>query len=259
MPILELPNGKPSNVRPHDLLLLRSVEALADGLEIPEWVTASLAQAPYVVVRRLLHPESMLGIGVRGASRAQRWGGFVHIDKVLDKISPYQLRLSNISELRLKAIPVFEQLGNLEELWQGLQYKWGPGGSVGFELASGLAVTTANSDLDIVIYVDAPLGRHDAQDILRSARLVAPKADILVETPFVAFSLAEYVSHSGRQILLRSNSGPRLTDDPWSEVHIAPAQASEQRAQESRNSVKVSRDCAKDCAHVIETSPAETK
>jgi Phosphoribosyl-dephospho-CoA transferase MdcG len=47
--------------------------------------------------------------------------------------------------------------------WRWLTHSyWGPGGSVGFELATGKRTTIPRSDLDIVVYANEHLSRSDA-------------------------------------------------------------------------------------------------
>jgi len=206
-------------------------ESLVHSSTVPQWAIASLSQAPYVVVRRIVHPSPLLGVGVRGASREQRWAGFVHVDSVRKQISPFQLRISDtISAQRISSIPSLEQLCKLQRIWEHIGYKWGPGGSAGFELASGHPVTTADSDLDIIIYVDVAFSRADARSIFNSAKLAAPNSDILVETPHAAFALAEYVCNADGQMLLRCATGPRLGVDPWSEPSAELAPKTEERS-----------------------------
>jgi len=55
--------------------------------------------------------------------------------------------------------------------WRWLTHScWGPGGSVGFELATGKRTTIPRSDLDIVVYANEHLSRSDAQRLLVSTR-----------------------------------------------------------------------------------------
>ena len=44
--------------------------------------------------------------------------------------------------------------------------RWGPGGSVGFEIATGAATATATSDLDLILRQDVRLGPNEATDLL---------------------------------------------------------------------------------------------
>jgi len=92
--------------------------------------------------------------------------------------------------------------------------RWGPAGSVAFELASGLPCTTPGSDLDLVLQADQPIARASAATLHAQLSTLPVRIDLLVETPRGAVALSEYVSASG-VTLLRGADGPRLVRDPW--------------------------------------------
>jgi phosphoribosyl-dephospho-CoA transferase len=96
----------------------------------------------------------------------------------------------------------------------GFAGRWGPGGSVGFELASGVPSTTRDSDLDLVLSADEQLARTDATRLHADLSTLPVRIDLLLETPNGAVALAEYAQ--GSAMLLRSAQGPRLVRDPWS-------------------------------------------
>jgi phosphoribosyl-dephospho-CoA transferase len=93
---------------------------------------------------------------------------------------------------------------------------WGPGGSVGYELASGIPAVCADSDLDLIIFAPRRLEITEAQDLWRMISSAPGKVDALVETPFCGFSLKEFVTTSPRKILLRTSDGRILGSNPWS-------------------------------------------
>ena len=92
---------------------------------------------------------------------------------------------------------------------------WGPGGSVGYELASGVAAVHVDSDLDFIFSAPQRLDITEAQDLWRMIRSAPGKVDALVETPFCGFSLEEFVTASSRKILLRTSDGRILGCNPW--------------------------------------------
>jgi phosphoribosyl-dephospho-CoA transferase len=96
----------------------------------------------------------------------------------------------------------------------GFAGRWGPGGSVGFELASGLRCTTPDSDLDLVLSAKLPVTRTDAARLHTDLSKLPVRIDLLLETPRGAAVLAEY-ARGVDVILLRSAQGPRLVRDPW--------------------------------------------
>jgi phosphoribosyl-dephospho-CoA transferase len=92
---------------------------------------------------------------------------------------------------------------------------WGPGGSVGFELASGRHVATPESDLDIVIYAERRMTAEEAKSLCDRAMNLPAVVDIRVETPVCGFSLKEFADRSPAAILLRVPRGIVLAKDPW--------------------------------------------
>ena len=212
-----------ASAKPHDLLELASPVSIEDLEGAPVWVYASLLACPYVVVRRSPPSESGIAIGVRGESRNQRWPGIVSPDRVKTLVSPFELRAgTTIKPARLEAIPALRHLLALEKKWCTLDHKWGPGGSVGFELASAYPVATPASDLDIVLFAPTPFDYDYARSLLLSVRQIASGIDVLVEAPECAFSLAEYADNQGRPLLLRCLNGPRIAVDPWCTENLPP-------------------------------------
>jgi len=86
---------------------------------------------------------------------------------------------------------------------------WGPGGSVGFTLASGMVVMTADSDLDIVIFASR-LPSRDALGALADAlRDLPARVDCQLDLPGGGVALDEIVRAD--RVLVRTNDGPVLT------------------------------------------------
>jgi phosphoribosyl-dephospho-CoA transferase len=203
--------------KPHDLLELKSPGSIDDLEGAPAWVYESLSACPYVVVRRKPASENGIAVGVRGESRNQRWPGIVSPDRIKTIVSPFELRAgATIKPERLEAIPALRHLLALEKEWCSLDLKWGPGGSVGFELASAYPVATPLSDLDIILFAPISFDYDYARSLLLSVRQIADCIDVLVETPECAFSLDEYAHSQGHPLLLRCLDKPRMAVDPWS-------------------------------------------
>jgi phosphoribosyl-dephospho-CoA transferase len=200
---------------PHDLLEIESPQSIEHLDAAPSWVQRSLAVAPFVVVRRAARSQDLIAVGVRGNSRSERWPGFVRPDRVKAVLSPFELRRKAINRARLDAVAALRHLQALEEKWHNLDYKWGPGGSVGFELASGYPSATPSSDLDIVLFAPKAFDHEQALLWLSVVQEIAASIDVIVEAPECAFLLGEYAASSGTAILLRCLDGPRLGYDPW--------------------------------------------
>jgi phosphoribosyl-dephospho-CoA transferase len=99
--------------------------------------------------------------------------------------------------------------------WADLTLPWGPAGGVGFELTTGLPVTTEASDLDLVIRASQRIALAQARSLLDRTIGLETKVDVRVETPVCGFSLEEYAKASSALILLRHTDGVSLGEDPW--------------------------------------------
>jgi phosphoribosyl-dephospho-CoA transferase len=170
------------------------------------------------VVRRPLPRTEALPVGVRGNARSQRAAAWVSIDAVRECITPQMLAAQFAGRQRdfamSPAVAALEQVAAIFD-GRGMRGRWGPGGSVGFELASGVPSTTPESDLDIVLSAPVSMTRADAARLHAELSTLAVRIDVLLETPNGAVALAEYAS-SVDVTLLRSAQGPRLVRDPWS-------------------------------------------
>ena len=198
----------------HDLILLRTESAVISTPGDPACPYLNPNQRPWVVVRRGPISDGLIPVGVRGSQRHERCAGFAGLNEVLETRRPDQLRLLLAEDSR-RALQVFRTLSYLESHLIGLDMSWGPGGSVGYELASGIPSVRNSSDLDFILFAPKKLDMTEAQDLWRVISSAPVKVDALVETPFCGFSLQEFVTASPRQILLRTNGGRILGSNPW--------------------------------------------
>jgi phosphoribosyl-dephospho-CoA transferase len=205
-------------MRIHDLLEIDAERFLQANAAVPPWVGASARKTPYVVVRRGPVCEQSIPVGVRGSQRSERWAGFCRADGVKRVLTPNGLLRQPISLSRSLDIPALRSVPMLAERWQDVGIPWGPGGSVGFELATGREVVRPQSDLDIVMYAERPITPGEAKDLLDSAQGLPAAVDIRMETPVCGFSLVEYADRAAQSILLRSATGAVLGQDPWDDA-----------------------------------------
>jgi phosphoribosyl-dephospho-CoA transferase len=91
---------------------------------------------------------------------------------------------------------------------------WGPTGSAGFELATGIRAVRETSDLDMILRSDRLVAREVAREILQFLLTLPCRVDCLLETGRGAIALAEWAAGEGA-VLLRTPIGPVLTMDPW--------------------------------------------
>lgn len=202
-----------ANVRPHDLLRLApDAPAFADA---PAWVTDALARAPWVVVRRAPRLADAIPVGVRGATRNERFGTWLHPRDIGRVVAPEALRATATSA---STLPAFALLRAVAPLLDATGRPWGPTGSMGFELASGIATVTPASDLDLVMRAPEPLARAHAAALFdalsNAARDAATRIDVQIDTGDAAFSLVEF-ARSNLRVMLKSAAGPKLVADPW--------------------------------------------
>lgn len=192
-------------VRPHDLLRVRDPDAVIPD-DAPPWVRAALQRTPWVVVRRAPARPGHHPVGVRGRDRAQRFAATVPAALVAEALTPQMLAVGAVN---LPCLPAAQTLRAVRPLLDATGWAWGPCGSVGFELATGTATITPESDLDIVIRL-AHLPRSTSiVDLLGQLQGLPARVDCQLDTPLGGVALAELAANSG-PILLRTANGPRL-------------------------------------------------
>jgi phosphoribosyl-dephospho-CoA transferase len=221
-------------VSTHDLIRLR--EPIAVKLDGPasSWAEPTLRRTPWVVVRRGRIRDGWLPVGVRGATRAQRCAAWLSVADIAETRSPEELwdGLANhptcLAHAResteTEAVPAVAALRRVAPLLARLGYRWGPGGSVGFELATAVATATASSDLDIILRQPLRLDPDKARVLqVALAEAAAPaRIDALLETPHGGVALTDLAAAPAR-VLVRTPDGPCLAADPW--AMVADAQA----------------------------------
>jgi phosphoribosyl-dephospho-CoA transferase len=205
------------SIRTHDLLEIDAGRFLLVDPSTPGWVGETLRRTPFVVVRRGPVSAQEIPVGVRGACRSERWAAVCHPSMVRGIMTPGQLLRRPVPVSRAATIPALRALQILAERWQDLDLSWGPGGSVGYELATGTHAVTPQSDLDVVVYAKSRLTPDEARTLCDSTTDLPAPADIRVETPVCGFSLVEFADRSPAPILLRVPSGVVLGIDPWIE------------------------------------------
>jgi phosphoribosyl-dephospho-CoA transferase len=220
----------------HDLIRLRDPMVVrADG-PVPAWVQPALLRAPWVVVRRGLFEGGRLSVGVRGTTRSQRFAAWLALGDIAEQRSPEELwdgaenrptpgLASAPGQTRTEAVPALAALARVAPMLVRHGYRWGPGGSVGFELATAVATATASSDLDLILRQAHRLEPDEAR-ALHSALVAAAapaRIDALLETPRGGVLLAD-LARAPARVLVRTPYGPRLEADPWAADADAPTE-----------------------------------
>ncbi|MFJ5104211.1 malonate decarboxylase holo-ACP synthase [Streptomyces sp. NPDC088554] len=201
--------------RPHDLLRLARPEQLVPApcgeQSPPAWVHACLERTPWVVVRRAPRPRALVPVGVRGPRRGQRWAAYLPPEAVRETVRPEDLAAGAAP----RDLPVFHAITDLAALSRpAWAPAWGPGGSAGFELATGHPAAHEGSDLDLVVRVPRPVPPAAVAGLLRTLSGLPVRVDVQLQSPWGGFAAAEYARHTG-EVLLRTDVGPCLVADPW--------------------------------------------
>lgn len=200
--------------RPHDLLWgMTPAQLPADA---PDWARQVLAAGQPVVVRRALVAADRIAVGVRGASRDQRFATGMSLSRVLRCVSPEQL----IAPLPTGELPAFRALGVLKPVLDGLERPWGVTGSVAYQLATGVAAVRAESDLDLLLRTPTALPRNEARELQQLLDDSPCRVDLQLQTPSGAIALREWAGGSAR-VLLKCATGARLIEDPWAARELA--------------------------------------
>ncbi|MBV8418121.1 MAG: malonate decarboxylase holo-ACP synthase [Verrucomicrobia bacterium] len=201
---------------PHDLLRLRDPRDLVHRVPTPSWVCEALLLAPWVVVRRAPFENELIPVGVRGRNRSERFAAFAHAASIVQCAKPEELAAGQSwrTAPRREELPAMRALPPIHAMLRKLGLAWGPIGSVGFELASGLPAANSGSDLDLLIRVqDTVLPRTIAEDLVAFMEGVGVRVDVGLETTAGGIALAEY-ARGVPELLLRTLNGPRLIRHP---------------------------------------------
>lgn len=203
----------------HDLIRLRDPSVLTADAPAPPWVEEVLQRAPWVVVRRGRISRGRIPVGVRGSARHERFAALVPVSAVIDRRSPEELvsSIDAIDEQRKHRVPALGALDRVALLLEQHNHGWGPGGSVGFEITTGIPTATSASDLDLVVRQPRRLDPSAAAELwVALTEAGAPaRVDVILETPAGGVLLADWAK-APHQVLLRTPGGPCLVDDPWS-------------------------------------------
>lgn len=205
--------------RPHDLLWGLRPEHLPQ--EAPAWARAALGGHVPVVVRRAPAEPGWVAVGVRGAAREQRYAAWMRLTDISRLVSPQAV--ARAGRWRRHAQPHWPALRALSQLAPRLDAQglaWGVTGSLGFELASGIAAAHPDSDLDLSLRAPHPLSRAWAGALCHLLDGAPGRIDLQLETPHGAVALREWAGEAPR-VLLKTQSGPLLVSDPWQRQQVA--------------------------------------
>ena len=199
------------------MLWITDLDGLVADQPLPSWANADwLACAPVVIRRETVDGSGWLPVGLRGRTRSERFRALLSGDAVGKCVQPEYLVNTEAwnGHAQFAAFPAVKTLARIAATLTDAGLHWGPTGSVGFALASGLPVLREESDLDLVLRASAPLRvEHIALlNALQSSSLC--RIDIQIDTGNGGFSFAEWVARR-KTVLLKTGIGPVLTANPW--------------------------------------------
>ncbi|WP_034218098.1 malonate decarboxylase holo-ACP synthase [Actinoplanes subtropicus] len=209
---------------PHDLLLVSDRSALRapGGGPLDQAATTAAAgsgggdEGAWVVVRRATRETGWIPVGIRGAHRSCRFPAQMPADAVACAVPP--ARVPRTATPHRARLPAFRALHGFSHVADTALpgHRWGPGGSVGFELVTGQATVTASSDLDVLLLAEQPLDRTAARQAFEATARLPTRVDLHVLTPNGGFALEEWLREpAGAPVVLRTDLGPRLVTDIW--------------------------------------------
>ncbi|MBP0634930.1 malonate decarboxylase holo-ACP synthase [Cupriavidus sp. AcVe19-6a] len=201
---------------PHDLVWLDDPGSALERDALPAWVSLPALRDTPLVVRRDGRRQGEIPVGLRGLTRAERFGTWIAPAAIRRLVTPMDLAAQRAWRVRpeLAALPAIRALAAIAEPLDAGGIRWGVTGSAGFTLACARNVLHAGSDLDLIVRAGRPLPPGHLYLLGELQRTAPARVDIQVATPYGGFSLLERLRGGGR-VLLKTDHGPRLCDDPW--------------------------------------------
>lgn len=196
-------------IKVHDIVQFKTIEDIENVIGHPDWVKDAPAAKNFGVVRRMPITNKLVPIGLRGNTREQRYGAFLHENKIMQVISPVSL----VHRIEIEGLGnriYYPALYSIKDEFEKYKLAWGPTGSVGFEIATSISATTPNSDIDICLY----LNEIDTDLLVKVGRFLEGldrRIDSQVEIPSIgAFLLNDYLKHAKTGFIVKTNFGPHL-------------------------------------------------
>lgn len=215
------PTGPQPQPQPHDLIWISGVDGLWSEQPLPSWATAEwLVTAPVVIRRETMADGAWLPVGLRGYTRSERCKALLSVHAIKKCVQPAFLVRTEAwrAHSQFSAYTAVRTLANIAFSFTNMGLTWGPTGSVGFALATGLPVLRDESDLDIVIHAPSPLPPNKTALLQAVLDSQLCRIDLQIDTGHGGFAFSEWVS-GRKSVLLKTGNGPVLTNDPWSECH----------------------------------------
>lgn len=196
-------------VNVHDIIRFRDVGTIAFHEGVPDWVKARPTSQHYAVVRRMKTTTQTVAIGLRGKGRSERIAGFINKAEIEEIITPRSLvsGMAHYRDSRFRAV-----LSEVDTIVSPFGYEWGPTGSIGFELATGIPVTTATSDLDMTVYVPSGPDYQVLVQLYEQLEQCSLRIDTQIEFGQMGAALLTDIVKFKSGFLLRTSSGPLIAE-----------------------------------------------
>jgi phosphoribosyl-dephospho-CoA transferase len=110
----------------------------------------------------------------------------------------------------VKALALVSEIGDKE------QFVWGPVGSAGYQLATELQVTTAASDLDVLIRCCLPPNRTQMRILCEDLRKSPVRVDVVLGGPIGGVAINEFLA--SEKVLIKGSEGPYIAAFNWQEI-----------------------------------------
>lgn len=196
-------------VNVHDIVRFRDVGTIAFHEEVPDWVKARPASRHHAVVRRMKTTAQTVAIGLRGKGRSERIAGFIKKADIEEIITPQSL-VSGLAHDRNSRF--HDILTEIDAIVSPFGYEWGPTGSIGFELATGIPVTTHTSDLDMTVYVPSSPDYQVLVQLYEQLQQCSLRIDAQIEFGKMGAALLADMVKFKSGFLLRTSSGPLIAE-----------------------------------------------
>lgn len=209
-------------LRAHDLLWVSKPPLAVDGTPLPAWAIAVYRQGAPVVVRRAPRgADGSIPVGLRGSGRSERCAAAVAASTITRVVTPEALASTATAIAHDAPFAALRTLRALAPQLNVLGWAWGPTGGAGFALASGLPVLHADSDLDLVVRMPHAPSAAQRDHLVQLLSDTECRVDLQIDTGRGGFALQDWRNSwqaAPRQTLLKTDHGPRLVADPWSDA-----------------------------------------
>ncbi|MCO5400561.1 malonate decarboxylase holo-ACP synthase [Ralstonia soli] len=209
-------------LRAHDLLWVSEMPTAASGTPLPDWAVAACKHGAPVVVRRAPRgADGSIPVGLRGSARSERCAATVAVNTITRIVTPETLATTIITMADDAPFAALRTLRALAPELDALGWAWGPTGGAGFALASGLPVLHTDSDLDLVVRMPHAPSTAQRDHLVQLLNDTECRVDLQIDTGHGGFALQDWRNSwlaTPCQTLLKTDHGPRLVADPWSDA-----------------------------------------